>query len=474
MKNDNRKILLLILVLGLCVRLGLLVFFWDQPLKIVDETHYQKIGENIMNYHEFSYVPGMPTTFRPPLYPAFLAGIYLVTGAHPNAVRIVQILLSLGIIVILFYLARMLFDRRVAVIAALIFAIYPTFAFFTHLILTEVLFTFFLLLFIYLFVPFLRNDTDHFHEGAGKSRQGVDRGGWSILLAGLVLGLGALTRSILYPILFICICALLLAGRGAFIRRVKWAALITLGFVIIVGPWTLRNYALYKHVVVVDTMGGLNMYLGNYEHTPLNRAWAAIDLTGDKSWRFGHEEELSRLNDAQKAAWASGKALEFIRGHKLLTVKRDIIKAANFWGLEREVIGPIINGDWPQLGSKLSLLTITFFVFLIYCLVAVFSVPAIMAHLRLKNREILFLLVLIAAFMGMHSLTFGHSRYHLPLMPLLGMFASWTVLNLKTVWENRKTWRQRVAALLIVGLCAIWLREILIVEGARFLKNVGT
>jgi len=50
--------------------------------------------------------------------------------------------------------------------------------------------------------------------------------------------------------------------------------------------------------------GGLNMYLGNYEHTPLNRAWAAIDLTGDKTWFYGHEKELAGMNEAQKQEWA--------------------------------------------------------------------------------------------------------------------------------------------------------------------------
>ncbi len=79
-------------------------------------------------------------------------------------------------------------------------------------------------------------------------------------------------------------------------------------------------------------MGGFNLYMGNYEHTPLNRSWAAVELTGNKAWYYGHKQVLSGMNEAQKGKWCKEKAKEFILNHKLLTVKRDLVKAANFWG----------------------------------------------------------------------------------------------------------------------------------------------
>jgi 4-amino-4-deoxy-L-arabinose transferase-like glycosyltransferase len=416
-----------------------------------------------------------------------LSAVYTITGGvHLNAVRIVQIILSLGIIWIVYLLGRTIFNEKCGLLAALIFAVYPSFIFFTHFVLTEVLFALLFLLFVYFFISFLKPQPRNPDAGAdgseieSKNKQdGPDVGplnskrrNWDIFLAGLFLGLGALTRSILYPFLGVAIVFVVCLCRGDLVKKIQWVFLLGLGFILVVSPWTFRNYKLYKSLVVIDTMGGLNMYLGNYEHTPLNRAWAAIDLTGDKTWFYGHEKDLAEMNEAQKQQWAMNKAREFILGHIGLTLKRDLIKAANFWGLEREVIGPIIAGHWPRLNRTSYLIVITFFVFGIYGIVTICSVFGILSHLQLRNKDILFCALLIVFFMGMHAIVFGHSRYHLPLMPLLGIFASWSLMNLKTLWKSRFPWRQIVGIALVIALIGIWGREIVFIEGARFLHNL--
>ena len=470
---NTKKRLLVILAVGLILRLGLLFVFWDEVLTIVDETHYQRIAENIQNHHEFSLKVGRPTAIRPPLYPLFLSAIYFITGGvHLNAIRIAQILLSLGIILILYRLGKILFDEKIGLLASLIFAIYPTFLFFTHLLLTEVLFTLLFLLFLFFYISFLNSPVKPSEIGSSEIKLNSKKRNRNILLAGLLLGLGSLTRSNLYPFLIIALLFIIFACRGLLIEKIKWAILLVIGFIVVVGPWTVRNYIIFKDLVVIDTMGGLNMYMGNYEHTPLNRAWGAIDLTGDKTWFYGHEKVLSEMNEAQKQKWAMNKAKEFILGHKWLTLKRDLIKTADFWGLEREVIGPIINGHWPRLNKTSYLLIITFFIFSTYALVLACSVFGILYHLRFKNKDVLFCVVLILLFTGMYAIVFGHSRYHLPLMPLLTIFASWSLMNVKKIWEGRGSWRQKVSIILVIILIGIWVREILFVEGARFLKNV--
>ena len=480
---STKKRLLVILAVGLLLRAGLLIFFWDQPLTIVDETHYQRIAENILNHHEFSYKVGQPHALRPPLFPFFLSAIYLITGGvHFNSIRIAQILLSLGIIILLYPLGKHFFDRRIGLLASFIFAVYPSFIFFTHLLLTEVLFTFFLILFVYFFLKFLKTETIKEEEQTNiLEAKRVTSFPLSlifntryrnILLTGLFLGLGALTRSGLYPFLFIAIIFVFFVCRGMLIEKLRWASILTIGFILVVSPWAIRNYILFKDLVIIDTIGGLNLYLGNYEHTPLNRAWAAIDLTGDKTWFYGHEKELAKMNEAQKQRWAITKAREFILGHIGLTLKRDLIKAANFWGLEREVIGPIINGHWPRLNKTSYLIAITSLIFITYGLILACSVFGIMFQLQLRNKGILFCVALIVFFTGTHAIVFGHSRYHLPLMPLLALFASWSLINTKIIWHSRYTWKTMVSMIFLASLIGIWGREILFIEGARFLQNL--
>ncbi|MEW6213671.1 MAG: glycosyltransferase family 39 protein [Nitrospirota bacterium] len=449
-------LLFFIILLAFLLRLILLAYFWNKPLKIVDETHYQAIAENILEHHEFSLHTGSPTSMRPPLYPAFLSAIYFLTGGkHINAARIAQIILSLGLVLMVYLLGQKVFNEKVGLMAALIIAIYPSFLFFTHFLLTEVLFTFLFSLFIWFFLVFLETQ---------KSRD--------IWWTGISLGLGALTRSILYPFIAIVLLYLFIATRDTLRRKVTWMILFIAGCLVTIGPWAVRNTLLYKTFVPVDTMGGFNLFMGNYEHTPLNRAWAAVDLTGDKAWYYGHEKTLTGMNEAQKQKWCARMAKEFILSHKLLTLKRDLVKAANFWGLEREIIGGIISGFYPGLDYEALVVILTLLIFSFYVAVMILAIFGLLSNLGQKRRDFIFLLLLLGYFTGIHAIVFGHSRYHLPLIPLLIVLASWSLMNFRLILEKRNRWSFKVAALVSITFISLWVREIIFIDGARYLQHL--
>lgn len=452
---DHKK-LLIILAIALALRLLLLPFFWDRPLQIVDETHYQAIAENLLQHQQFAVHTGKPTSIRPPLYPVFLSAVYYVTGGvHLNMVRLLQIGLSLVLIYLVYRLGQRLFDEKVGRVAAWIMAVYPSFVVFTHFILTEILFTVLLLLFVTFFASFLQ-----------------ERSYAPLFWAGLFLGLAALTRSILYPFIIIAVGFLFVAVQGSVRQKTKWALLVTAGYLLMVAPWSLRNSLLHDNLVAVDTMGGLNLYMGNYDHTPLNRAWTAIDLQGDRTWYHGHESVLSGMNEAEKQKWAMKQGLDFMLNHKFLTLKRSLIKAANFWGLERSVIGGILNDHYPDLNKKAALLFVSPLIFASYALVMLGAVVGLTHTLTRKSLFALFFLVLIGYFTTVHAVIFGHPRYHLPLMPLLALFASWSLVHCKAIWQKRKALRFKVSGFVCGVLLLVWLREILIVEGARYLGTI--
>lgn len=453
--NVRKNKIGVVLCIGLILRVVSLLYFWDMPLTIVDENHYQAIAEHILNDQQFALESGQPTSIRPPLYPAFLSGIYVLTGGiHFNAVRIVQIIFSLATIYLIYLLGKQLFSEQVGLLAAFIFSVYPSFIFFTHLLLTEVLFTFLFILFIFLFLEFLKKKENRI-----------------ILFAGLILGFGALTRSILYPFLMIGMVYIAIFCAGSFSKKITWLALFMFGYVLVVGPWAVRNTILQKSFVAVDTMGGLNMYMGNYEHTPFNRAWTAVDLPAEQYWSRGHEALLAGMTEAQKDAWASKQAKTFILNNKLLTLKRALVKAASFWGLEREIIGGILAGHYPGLEHPVVLISITLMIFGSYVLVAMGAVFGLTYHFQFKRYDILFLVILLGYFTGIHTIIFGHSRYHLPLISFLVIFAAWTFTHRADLWKERAR-KSFTCSLFLTGLLiTIWIREIVFVEGARYLET---
>ena len=58
-------------------------------------------------------------------------------------------------------------------------------------------------------------------------------------------------------------------------------------------------------VTIVDTMGGMNLRMGNYEYTPDDRMWDAVSLQGEKSWVHGLSPHWS--------CWSGSAVLTSIR-----------------------------------------------------------------------------------------------------------------------------------------------------------------
>lgn len=72
----------------------------------------------------------------------------------------------------------------------------------------------------------------------------------------------------------------------------------------------------------------------------------------------------------------------------------------------------------------------------------------------------LFLLLIVAFICGIHTLVFAHSRYHLPLMPVLGIYAAaaWTARStVLTHWRRPAFW---LAGTLCLVLALSWCREL--------------
>jgi hypothetical protein len=67
-------------------------------------------------------------------------------------------------------------------------------------------------------------------------------------------------------------------------------------------------------------------------------------------------------------------------------------------------------------------------------------------------------LLLIAFICGLHTLTFGHSRYHLPLIPILSLYGGAAICSVKQIWQDRWSGKVVFACIvcLLLGLSWIW------------------
>jgi len=449
----RHRVLAGLLLAGLLVRVAILWNTADLGPRISDERHYVELAGSLLNGRGFAWATGAPTSLRPPLYPALVACVWRVAGdGNLQAVRMVQFGLALLTALLVYEIGRRAFTRRAGLIAAAVTWLYPSLIFMNVTILGETLFTLLLVAFTLLAVLLVQR------PAAGTA-----------VACGLALGLGALTRSVLWPVpLVLCPLVAVLVG-GSFRRRAGMAALVLAGYAVVVSPWAVRNTRLQGVVTVVDTMGGMNLRMGNYEHTPEDRIWDAVSLTGEKNWVYALTQEppgshpVGRdLTEGMKDKWAQGKAFEYMRAHPATTIRRAAIKFSDFWGLERSFIAGVQQGLYAPpawfavLASVLILST---------CAVVSLSGAAglWLAHPDWRTHVVLLLPVMVLT--GVHTIVFGHPRYHLPLVPILALYgaALWQA-GPHRAWHAPRV-RALGAAASVLVLLGAWARQILVVDG---------
>lgn len=115
---------------------------WTSTTAWTDQAGYQRLGAGLATTGTFTRYPESPTyvpeVLRTPGYPALVALVYLVFGVGNHmAVAIVQAFVFAAICWLVFALVRRVADKRAALIAAGMTALYSPLAYFSALILTE-------------------------------------------------------------------------------------------------------------------------------------------------------------------------------------------------------------------------------------------------------------------------------------------------------------------------------------------------
>jgi hypothetical protein len=213
-------------------------------------------------------------------------------------------------------------------------------------------------------------------------------------------------------------------------------------------------------------MGGLNIWMGNYDHTPEHRMWDAVSLGGneDLSRALQAEFPAQRLTEGQKDKWAQKNALQYMLANPVTTLRRAMIKFGDFWGLEREFAAGILQGlysppSWLGVPATLVIVVAYASVALLFAAGVWLAAPEWRIHLML--------LLPVAVIMGVHTVVFGHSRYHVPLIPIMALYGVALLMRARTLDLHSKR-LARVGALLSMALlAAIWARQVFLVDDER-------
>lgn len=458
---DNQKpiervprTLIVLALLAVVARVWLAITFGSQPPVIADAIDYDRMAVGLIETGQYIAENGERTSLRPPLYSALVAAIYAVFGERSYvAISLVQSAISLLTVLITWKLARHLLGPRESWVAAVLVAFYPSLLAFNCLVLSETLFTFLFVASVYLSIRF---QSEPSASGA--------------LFLGLSLGLGALTRSILWVCVPIVFFFLFLSSTGSYRKRFQYLTMATIVFALTLAPWAWRNTELQRTFTLIDVMGGRNVMMGNYEHTPLERSWATItDVKGEKAWHrvlANATPGYSSLTQGQIDKLAMRYGIRYFFDHPAQSAQRCLVRFFNFWQLEREMLAGVHQGLWGKVSLWWEVLLALVIIggYALVILSAIFGFFAAPLHWKQNG----LLLLWIALPCGVHTIAFAHSRYHLPLIPIVCLYTAVALSDFFCERRNRLAkviWYATPLALLLI---AGWIREIIMVDLAIF------
>jgi 4-amino-4-deoxy-L-arabinose transferase-like glycosyltransferase len=213
---------------------------------------YDLIAKNLDQGNGFRADARMSETMlREPGYPLFLAGISKLGGGYSmRTARVGCVLLAFGAALMLLRLTRKITgDSRIALLAALLFLLYPGILVAETRAGIEIPCIFTMMLFMLAL-----------HGAVKKGSL------WRYGAAGLLLGTAVMVRSevLLFPALLLVYLLFAAKGWAERGRIVGAIAVLAFGTVVVMSPWIIRNYRLVHSFVPTATISGLAAQAGLY------------------------------------------------------------------------------------------------------------------------------------------------------------------------------------------------------------------
>jgi hypothetical protein len=258
----------------------------------------------------------------PPGYPIIMGVVFKAFGESDTPMRLFQIVCDAAAAVLLVLIAAELLPLKIAAIAGVLAALSPQLAYYSLILLPDSLATLPILLAMYFIVRAKKSNS----FGA-------------VVAAGALVGVSCWLRSnalMLAP--FLAILLLLIIERA---RRLRYAAALVGGAILVIAPITIRNLRVFHHFIPVSLGVGqmLNVGISDYDkERRFGLPGTDIETVTSEAQTYNrpdYAESLFGGNGIEREQRRTSRALSVVRSHPLWFGGVVLRRAASMLRLER-------------------------------------------------------------------------------------------------------------------------------------------
>lgn len=405
----------------------LCIFVFGSHLN-ADAAEMGTLARNIVagNGYQLSFLAvEQPTAMIMPLEAYFFALGYYMWGETPLAYAVLILFrcaVSVATAYIVYRIVKSEFSERFAVLALVAAAFHPPLIYFSAIgpTLTRAPFSVFIVcLVVWCLLHFAR------HPSLPRS-----------LLIGTVFGLGLLMQGNLlgcFPVAWVWMAYVLRRPRTASARGRRWVLLVAmpLAMIVVVAPWTVRNYLALGGFVPLRTGVGTQFWLGNNPMATGDDLWVTWDapqfeVEAARTLPPDLLAKMPQLSEIERDRLLLREALAFIAAHPDAYLRLTLARLRLFWlGQPRQY-----TLLWKQV------------VYRLYTWYSVALVPLGLTALVFRRDRVVGLFMLMASsFTLLYCLvTFGYNYYRLDSELLCLILALFTLNSSWEWWQARREW----------------------------------
>jgi hypothetical protein len=332
----SRKRLLVICAAIFFIAFGVRFLSWQDNRRDVRKVEtfviaeYQESAQKLVHWQLRAFVSDLDDMAHPPGYSILLAGIFKVFGESDTAIEFVQMLCDALATVFVFLIAGELLSGRVAVVAGILAALSPQFAYYSVLLLPDSLAVLPILVAVYFLIRAIKHPRL-----------------LSFALTGIFIGLSCWLRAnalLLAPILA-CLVPLLLA-RG---RRLRYSLALVFGAAVLIAPITIKNAIVFQHFIPLSLGAGQKLLEGiaEYDQGRFGIPKTDLGIMRQEAAMYEHPNYAMVLfgpDGIDRDRWRMRRGLGIVAAHPVWYGGVMFRRAVSFFKLARV---PITNAEAP-------------------------------------------------------------------------------------------------------------------------------